>query len=327
MTPMHDPPEIEPLSDTSWKRIERDLFSRLDRTPAPAPEPRWRWKPVARWTAGLATAALAAAAVLLLIAGSDDDPSSPHVQPRVVTGDAPTELTVGRATLDIASHSSLWVNASQKTTTIMLEQGTVTCTVPSRPADQPFIVTAGDVRVEVIGTQFSVSHHGESIGVAVTEGVVQVFHDGRLTSVKAGESWQSGSAQRAGTAPQKTETAGDAVSETASHESEKEAHRPGPKHSERRKAKRQRTPALSLKDRYETAARLEASDPEAAIAIYRELSHERGSWAANALYARARLEAERDNLRTASRLLRRYLRRYPRGANAPDARTLLDKLE
>ena len=322
MTMMHDPPEIESLPDTSWKRIERDLFARLDRAPASEPERRWSWKPVLKFSGGLATAALAAAAVVLLLSGVSDDGSSSQVHPRVVTGDAATELTVGRATLDIGSHSALWVNASQKNTTIMLEQGTVTCTVPKRPADEPFVVQARDVRVEVIGTRFSVSQEEGSVGVVVMEGVVQVFHDGRLTRVKAGESWEGGSELHEG---------GD-LSSSVDGRDRKKSDRARRRAIERRKARRQRgsadtRPQLSQKDRYETAARLEASDPEAAIAIYREIANERGSWAANALYARARLEAERDNIRTASRLLRRYLRRYPRGANANDARALLEQLD
>src|SRR6185295_15809948 len=41
--------------------------------------------------------------------------------------------------------------------------------------------------------------------------------------------------------------------------------------------------------RFERAAHLEATDPQAALRIYRELDRH-GAWSANALYARGRLE-------------------------------------
>jgi hypothetical protein len=78
--------------------------------------------------------------------------------------------------------------------------------------------------------------------------------------------------------------------------------------------------------RYESAARLEASDPRAALAIYDSLARGGGPWAANALFAQARLELELGHRDRARRLLRSYLSRHPRGANAEDARQLLDQL-
>jgi hypothetical protein len=78
---------------------------------------------------------------------------------------------------------------------------------------------------------------------------------------------------------------------------------------------------------FELAAQLELRDPEAALRIYGELaaapSPSDGGWAASSLFAAARLEAERGHASQSRDLCDAYLRRFPRGANADDARTLL----
>ncbi|HVX95367.1 MAG TPA: FecR family protein [Polyangia bacterium] len=76
---------------------------------------------------------------------------------------------------------------------------------------------------------------------------------------------------------------------------------------------------------FELAAQLEVRDPEAALRIYGELSSgpEDDGWAASALFAAARLEAERGHTSRAHELAASYLQRFPRGPNSDDARTLL----
>jgi TolA-binding protein len=70
---------------------------------------------------------------------------------------------------------------------------------------------------------------------------------------------------------------------------------------------------------------MEASNPEGALSIYRKLAAGSGPWAANALYAAGRLQADRGRRGEASQLLQQYLTRFPNGANARDAKDLLDK--
>jgi hypothetical protein len=82
----------------------------------------------------------------------------------------------------------------------------------------------------------------------------------------------------------------------------------------------------SEQQRYEAAARLEASDPDAALAGYRDLARGRSAWAGNALYAVARLAHERGDRDGARRAANDYLRRFPRGANVADARALLSRI-
>lgn len=85
--------------------------------------------------------------------------------------------------------------------------------------------------------------------------------------------------------------------------------------------------ARSVQVLFELAAQLEVRDPEAALRIYGELasapSPSDGGWAASSLFAAARLEAERGHAPQAKELCETYLRRFPRGPNADDARTLL----
>jgi hypothetical protein len=77
---------------------------------------------------------------------------------------------------------------------------------------------------------------------------------------------------------------------------------------------------------FELAAQLEVRDPAAALRIYGELSAADDGWAASALFASARLEAERGQAPRARELCETYLRRFPRSPNADDARALLATL-
>jgi TolA-binding protein len=81
-----------------------------------------------------------------------------------------------------------------------------------------------------------------------------------------------------------------------------------------------------LRERYETATKLEATNPSGALAIYSELSRGDGPWAANALYAAARLELELGRKSRAKQLLEQYQRRFPNGQNTEEARKLLQRL-
>jgi FecR protein len=354
MKPWNSVPEIEPLPDTTWRRIERSVFADLDRNPEPAraePPPHW----LARWRRpllglGLGVGLAAAAALLLVLRGN---PGSVPQPSRIVTHDAPVALTVGRADVLVAPASTLWVQSNHGHEVMMiLEQGRVECTVAHDKNRPPLVLQAGDVRVEVVGTSFAVTRQDDSVTVEVDEGVVEVFHQGRLARVGAGQRWtpagpgpavgtraaatETGSAQRpadpapAGSQAQAEPGAMDgAVAGTV--DGAVAGARTGPADAARRAIPRRETagaeppePAVDPKQRYEQAAGLEAAEPAAAIAIYRELARGKSAWAANALFAQARLELDRGRTAEAVRLLETYLRRYPGGNNAADARALLE---
>ena len=343
MSQWNDVPEIEPLSETSWRRIERDVFAELDRNPgrnpgletSASPAPHWlqRWR---RPFIGMGMGLAAAAALLLVLRGSPDGRMS---QPsRIVTDEAPAALTVGRASLRVAPASVVWVQSSpDHEVMVMLEAGRVDCRVAHDEQQPPLVVQAGDVRVEVVGTSFAVMRQGSSAAVEVHEGVVKIFHDGRRVLVGAGQRWAPGDDTPGGDDPVSAANArtGDGTQPAAppgnatgdgvrppSSASPSTSTSPStrPENAEPGTGAR----AADPKQRYEKAARLEATDPAAAIAIYRELARGKSPWAANALFAQARLELDRGHRPEAARLLRAYLQRHPGGHNAADARALLD---
>jgi hypothetical protein len=84
--------------------------------------------------------------------------------------------------------------------------------------------------------------------------------------------------------------------------------------------------APSPQARYEAAEQIERSDPGRALKGYLELARGSDAWAQNALYAAGRLQADRGAREDAVRLLEEYLRRFPRGSNAQDARALRESL-
>jgi hypothetical protein len=194
--------------------------------------------------------------------------------------------------------------------------------VPERPGRKPFVVVAGDVRVEVVGTLFAVERVADSARIVVERGVVLVTEDGVLYTVHAGEHWPA----RTATAEPEPEPEPEFEPEIEMEEDLRTPRR-SPRKSEppRRVAQPEPDAAPTAKERYAAAARLESSDPAAALVIYRQLVREGGTWAANALFAQGRLELERGNKARAARLLGRYLERFPRGLNAADARNLLEQ--
>lgn len=315
MSQFRQPPDIDDLSDISWQRVERDLFARLDLDQQPEPtvsRPARRW----RWAAAGAGAAVAAAALVLVLHRADSE-RSPKLS-RLVTEGAPSSITVGDTAITAAPHTALLVTESESAgIQVILERGAVDCTVPPRKSRPPFVVVAGDVRVSVTGTRFSVARYGDSAEVVVSRGEVQILAAGERYSVGAGERW-----------PEKAAGAGDQP-ELYLEDDLSTPRAKKPRHKVKRPVKRPEPEETrpSPKERFATAARLERSDPAAALAIYRQLVRERaGVWSANALYAQAELELRRGNTSRAKKLLERYLKQYPRGPNAAIARSELERL-
>jgi TolA-binding protein len=80
------------------------------------------------------------------------------------------------------------------------------------------------------------------------------------------------------------------------------------------------------KELFEQAAAAERRDPVLAASIYEKLASGSGPWAANALFAQGRLEADLGRDASARQTLTSYLARYPLGRNAADARALLARV-
>lgn len=177
------PPPIEPLSDLTWSRIERGLWSRMDAAPPVerVARPR-RWI----WIAAPALAAAAAAAAITIGGGGDRAPDEGPA--RLVSGAAPTSLSYGDVHVDLDADSAVVMERAQSA---VLERGAAWFAVAPRGARPAFVVTAGDTLVRVIGTKFRVARAGEDATVQVEHGTVEVQFRGTTTRVSTDQAWTS----------------------------------------------------------------------------------------------------------------------------------------
>lgn len=329
----NDPIEVpvEPLSEARWARIERGVFEALDDQAPPesrAPKPRrgaWWWA-----AAAAAVAVIASVLVVRLRAPTTTPPAVVAVThpSRIVTGAGESHLALGENALDVGPDSAVVVSGDDAHgVLVVLDRGSVACQVSPRAGRPPFVVQAGAVRVRVIGTRFRVARLDESARVEVTEGVVEVNSGAETFLVPAGEVWPKTvvvpstatlpQPSLALTAPEPTSKPAPTTSPSA---------KPVVASASASSAAPSATTATP-QELYESAARLEAKDPAKAIALYRQVEVGGGPWAANALYAHGRLEAERGNRAEAKRLLEDYGKRFPKGPNAADCRSLLLQLK
>ncbi len=373
------PPPVEPMSDVSWARIERGLWSRVDGgatdVVTETPHRRWLW---------LALPALAVAAVLAILVGSglvtsrEEAPAVAWVEPsepsRVVAGAAPTAVSFGDAHIDLAAESAIVMSREGGSPSVLLERGVATFAVAPRADRPPFIVRAGDTVVRVVGTRFVVSRSNEQITVAVEHGLVDVQFRGATQRVSAGQIWSSDSpfkvALHAASGAPDTDpiptnlqaNTSDTQPPDAHITSDTRAKTPDARTTPDRRPKALDTHTSSPKktdvrgtagmpdarmgsaspasaavgsmgtsvdvDRatYDRLTTQERRDPKAALTGYLELSRGHSKWAAVALFAAGRLAADRNDHRAVT-FLDIYLRRFPDGANADDARNLLARLK
>lgn len=185
------PPPVEPLGDVAWSRVERGLWARLDGAQpiATVRSRRWIW---------LAVPAIAAAAVVAVVFAlpSRDTPGSSSVvaedgPTRVVTGAAPSSLSIGDVHLAVDADSAVVMSRDGAAPIALLERGAAWFTVAPRGERPPFVVIAGDTIVRVIGTRFRVARFGEHATVEVERGRIDIQFRGIDTEVGAGQTWSS----------------------------------------------------------------------------------------------------------------------------------------
>ena len=333
--------EFEPLSEQRWQKLEQRVFARLDA--GELPSTRDSNQPAPFWTRRASGWALASAATLLLVtlALSRSNRGSIPTVSRISTGVAASHVALPGVVLDVGPQSAVVVSGNaEESSLIVLDRGEVTCDVAHRRPGAPLFVQAGELSVEVVGTRFTVTRHEEVASVFVQEGLVRVKLRGSSTSVKAGETWPPALTAAANSASSVPEVprSGELPEAVSSADSSVDALRPrepAPKPRVVKEAKAGRTepnPTTeasppSVQHRFEMATQIEAKEPAEAIRLYEGIESSGSSWAANALFAHGRLEAARGNRVAARRILSQYLRRFPAGANAPDARLLLSRLE
>jgi hypothetical protein len=321
--------DIEPLSEARRARVERALFERLDREgELAAPE-----RPVARIPSSrpIVVFVLAGAAAAFLGAfGWEALRARPSTEAsHLATAGAATHVVVGESSLDVAPFTVLSFRGDDtQGIVIVLERGEVDCEVAPRKGRPPFVVQSGDVSVRVIGTHFRVSRDGDVTHVSVDHGIVEVDEHDHATMLTAGQTWPAppplpvpsvtasvlptasapfaSTSARASSAPP---TPSGALPPSIMPSASAAAREPSPR------------------ERYEKALSLESSQPDVALATYRELAKGTDPWAMNALFAEGRFEVERGHRAEARKLLDEYLVRFPTGPNEKDARVLRAQLE
>jgi ferric-dicitrate binding protein FerR (iron transport regulator) len=357
MVPPQRSVDVEPLSEARWARVEREVFAKLDAVEANDAGARAKGRGGARqvtaaWAAvGLAVAIAAAVAVVFghrtwTRAEDREAVAEPRWDDRstLATTDSTSQFTVGESSLTVAPRSLVMVTGDDaQGIDVVLDRGQVTCEAAPRKGRPAFRLEAGEVHVRVTGTKFTVTRDGSGTTVDVARGSVEVTSRGVVTQLVEGGHWP------AAVAPATLGSAGVAPDEAlagASGEPVREHGRPHPRRKSRHRARSSEVaaaeeaesaepaasaspPAASAsapsasQQAFEAAAKIERTNPDAAAAAYGELSNGTTPWAPNALFALARLEADRGRRAEAVRLFDAYLARYPHGINADDARELL----
>ncbi len=307
--------DVEPLPEARWTRIERAVLDTVGTEWPARPSARdetsraWTW---VRGGGGLvlagALASLLGALTLRVLAQP-----APPAPTRVETAANGSHVEFGESTVDVGPESSVRLAGDDaRGVMVVVDRGRVECEVTPRHGRPPFMVQAGSVEVKVIGTHFVVTRAGAKATVDVQHGQVEVSNgDGRWL-VGAGSHWP-------------------VVEPDANADADADPAPTPPAPSPAPAIAPANTPTLApavktARARYEAASRLEAVDPDAALAQYRDLARHGGRWGQNALFAAGRLDADRGNREESRRLLLQYVSLYPDGANANDARELLNRM-
>jgi transmembrane sensor len=354
------PPPVEPMTDAAWSRIERGLWAQIDATAAPgsadASPPLRRW-----WLVAAPLAAAAAIAIVIVARTTTGELPALDEPARVVSGSAPSTVSFGDSHVELDANTAVVMNHEAGHPTVLLERGAAWFTVAPRLQRPEFVVRAGDATVRVVGTRFRVARSEERIAVDVERGLVDVQFRGAVVEVAASRRWSSESPAQtsilAGLAPPvdpiasgepatSTQTPAEPVEPAPLHA------KPTPRPGRDRAAPPSTAPGSAVgaspsaaigatpdptatsrsaeldRDRteYDRLAAIEPRSPDAALTGYLALARGQSEWAALALFAAARLAADRHD-RRAEALLGFYLVRFPTGANAADARQLRSRLK
>jgi TolA-binding protein len=104
---------------------------------------------------------------------------------------ARTAILSDGSTIELAAQSSLRLESeAPEQTRVQLRAGAATFEVARRPTRQ-FFVEAGDVRIRVVGTRFTVRHDALRTQVRVDRGIVEVSFADQKVQLVAGQTWSS----------------------------------------------------------------------------------------------------------------------------------------
>lgn len=269
---------VESLDEERLTNIERKLVvqvSEMSQRPLRAPSRLFAY------------AAVAAAVGVALLVGYR---LRGHAQ---VSAPAPQQYAVKDGALDlgdaqITGKDFSVVRFGTRVEVALDKPGKLDCHVEHKPG-RLFVVHAGNVEIEDVGTRFSVDFDGTNVDVQVTEGAVKVKHAGKELEVAAGNAWtielgpitiaqlQQRGAQVAANDVQQpqpptpptpanvtpAQNVGSAGGSNAGSAQGSAAHQPKPKKSA--------TYEALEKDSYDQPIDVGTKEPKAAIAKYREL--------------------------------------------------------
>ncbi len=184
---------VEPLSDAAWQRIERGVFEELNRAPRlETAHVRPRRRRIVMLLAGAAALQIAAAFAFFWIRVPGGDPAT-LASTRLVTDQQASEALLGDVSVQVEPASALVVVENARAgSLVVLERGAARFSVPPREHRPAFVVQAGEVRVEVVGTRFRVEREAGSARVEAYEGTVRVVAHGRVELLHRGASWAEG---------------------------------------------------------------------------------------------------------------------------------------
>ena len=168
---------VEPLDDERLTNIERRLVvsvSELREQRAPAPR---RLVAIAGVTFAVAAAALVGYQL--------------HRAP-VIAPPAPQPLAMRAGALDLGdaqiAGTDFTVQRGAHRVDIVMQPGRLDLQVEHDPG-RLYVVRAGGVEIEDVGTRFSVDYDGTHVDVRVSEGAVKVRHAGKAVEIAASEAW------------------------------------------------------------------------------------------------------------------------------------------
>jgi hypothetical protein len=116
----------------------------------------------------------------------DESERSPGNVVRTRKGERARVALGGGATADLAENSAVTWDKQLRPS---VERGSAELSVPHQPPGWRFSLTAGPYVVTVVGTRFKVEVGSRSVGVEVSEGVVEVWRGARVTRLAAGDAW------------------------------------------------------------------------------------------------------------------------------------------
>ncbi|PWG63131.1 FecR family protein [Spiribacter halobius] len=181
--------EADPRHHAAFAEAQRVWGVTGHVTPAHAAWPRpQRQRPRRRWLPLAAAAVLVAGITAILATGALD-----RWRHDLVAGVAElrTEALADGSRVTLAPGSAADVSMDASSRHLTLRRGAIYLDV-ARDAERPFVVTAGETRVAVIGTRFTVRRSDVRVRVAVAEGRVRVERGRAGVDLAAGQAVAAG---------------------------------------------------------------------------------------------------------------------------------------